>query len=256
MIDIHIDAQPNQKLYFASDFHLGAPNKESSLIREAKVVRWLESTRKDAAAIFLLGDVFDFWYEYKRVIPKGFARFQGKVAEITDSGIPVVIFSGNHDMWMADYLTEEIGVSIYHEPAKLNVGDRKLLIGHGDGLGPGDHKYKLLKKLFKNKVARWCFSRVHPNLAFYLAHNWSQSSRVNTSAYEEKSFEEKEYLYQYCLDVEKKEHFDYYIFGHRHIHLNMEVGTNSRYINLGEWVHNSRYAELFNGQLELIDFES
>ena len=253
MIDIHIDAQSNQKLYFASDFHLGAQN--TSRKREAKVVRWLETIRKDAAAIFLLGDVFDFWYEYKKVIPKGFARFQGKVAEITDSGIPVIIFSGNHDMWMKDYLSEEIGVSIYHEPAKLYAGNTKLLIGHGDGLGPGDLKYKMLKKLFKNKVARWCFSRVHPNLAFQLAHSWSRSSRVSSSAYEEQSFEEKEYLYQYCLQVEENEHFDYYIFGHRHIHLDMKVGANSRYLNLGEWVHNSRYAEFSNGHLELIDFE-
>ncbi|MCB0495041.1 MAG: UDP-2,3-diacylglucosamine diphosphatase [Cyclobacteriaceae bacterium] len=256
MIEIHIEASQNQKLYFASDFHLGVPDHITSHKREAKIIRWLESIRSDAAAIFLLGDVFDFWYEYRKVIPKGFARFQGKLAELTDSGTPIIIFSGNHDMWMQDYLTDELGVSIYHEPAKLFVGDTKLLIGHGDGLGPGDTKYKLLKKVFKNSFARWCFSRVHPNLALTLAHSWSRSSRISTSEYEEESFNEKEYLFQYSSGIEKKEHFDYYIFGHRHIHLDMKVGATSRYINLGEWVNNSRYASLSNGQLDLVDFES
>lgn len=256
MIEIHLDVQPNQKLYFASDFHLGAPDYESSRKREDKLIRWLNEVQKDAAAIFLLGDVFDFWYEYKKVIPKGFVRFQAKLAELTDAGIPVAIFTGNHDMWMNDYLSIELGVSIHHEPAKLLVGDSKLLIGHGDGLGPGDRKYKLLKKLFKNKAARWAFSRLHPNLAFGLAHSWSKNSRINTSEYENESFEEDEFLYQYCKDIEQNEHFDYYLFGHRHIHLNMEIGTSSRYINLGEWVNNSRYATFSNGNLELIDFES
>lgn len=255
MIEIHIDAGENQKLYFASDFHLGAPDLKASRPREEKVVRWLDSIQKDAAAIFLLGDVFDFWYEYKRVIPKGFARFQGKLAELTDSGIPVILFSGNHDMWMKDYLSDELGVSIYHEPVKLYIDGTKLLIGHGDGLGPGDRKYKLLKKLFKNPFARWCFTQLHPNLALKLAHSWSRSSRISSSEYEEESFGEKEFLYQYCVEMEKQDHFDYYIFGHRHIHLDMKVGFNSRYVNLGEWVNNSRYGMLSHDQLELIDFE-
>lgn len=256
MIEIHLEKGSDRKLYFASDFHLGTPDYESSRKREDKIIRWLDTIKQDAAAVFLLGDVFDFWYEYRKVIPKGFVRFQAKLAELTDSGIPVSIFTGNHDMWMNDYLSKELGVSIYHEPAKLFIGEKRLFIGHGDGLGPGDLKYKILKKLFKNKAARWAFSRVHPNLAFALAHGWSKSSRVSTSEYENESFEEKEFLFQYCKGIEEKEHFDYYLFGHRHIHLDMEVGPNSRYINLGEWVNNSRYASFGNGSLELIDFEA
>ncbi len=255
MIEIHIEANQEKNVYFASDFHLGTPTPAKSRAREIKIIRWLDSVKENASAIFLLGDLFDFWYEYKKVIPKGFARFQGKLAEITDSGIPIIVFSGNHDMWMNDYLSNELGVSIYHEPAELHVGTTKLLVGHGDGLGPGDAKYKALKKMFKSKVARWAFSRIHPNFSLSLGHAWSKKSRINGSDFENISFEEKEHLYQYCLQIEKTIHHDYYIFGHRHLHLDMKVGNSSRYINLGEWVNHSRYAVLANSTLELIDFE-
>lgn len=255
MIEIHIESETNQKLYFASDFHLGTPNLTLSREREFKIIRWLDSIKADASAIFLLGDIFDFWYEYKKVIPKGFARFQGKIAELTDSGIPVIIFSGNHDMWMNDYLSEELGAIVYHEPATLFTSKSKLLIGHGDGLGPGDHKYKMLRKLFKSKMARWAFSRFHPNFSLALGHAWSKSSRINDADFEGESFNEEEFLFQYCKKKEETEHFDYYIFGHRHLHLNMEVSPTSRYINLGEWVNHSRYAAFSEGKLDLINFE-
>ena len=256
MVEIHIESEDNKKLYFASDFHLGTPNLAKSREREFKIIRWLESIKADASAIFLLGDIFDFWYEYKKVIPKGFSRFQGKIAELTDIGIPVIIFSGNHDMWMNDYLSEELGVIIYHETASLSTGKTQLLIGHGDGLGPGDNKYKIMRKVFKSRIARWAFSRLHPNFSLQLGHSWSKSSRINNSDFEGESFNEKEYLYQYCQQIEKEQHFDYYIFGHRHLHLDMKVSPTSRYINLGEWVNHARYASLANGKLELIDFEN
>ncbi len=256
MIEIHIEPLQGKNVYFASDFHLGTPNLSKSRVRELKIIRWLDSIKPDAAAIFLLGDIFDFWFEYKKVVPKGFARFQGKIAELTDSGIQVVIFSGNHDMWMNEYLSEELGAIVYHEPAELHIGTTKLLVGHGDGLGPGDGKYKLLKKLFKSKVARWLFSRLHPNFSLALGQFWSKSSRINNADFEGESFQEKEFLFQYCKQIEEQKHFDYYIFGHRHLHLDMAVATNSRYINLGEWVNHSRYALIKDGNLELIDFEN
>lgn len=255
MIEIHIEATQDKNVYFASDFHLGTPTLAKSREREMKIIRWLDSIKEDASAIFLLGDIFDFWYEYKKVIPKGFARFQGKLAEITDSGIPVIVFSGNHDMWMNNYLSDELGVSIYHEPARLHVGTTKLLVGHGDGLGPGDFKYKVLKKMFKSKIARWAFSRIHPNFSLSLGHAWSKKSRINGTDFENFSFKEKEYLYQYCVQIEETNHHDYYIFGHRHLHLDMKVGSHSKYVNLGEWVNHSRYAVLTNDRLDLVDFE-
>ncbi len=255
MIELNLEPNPEKKLYFASDFHLGTPNLTQSRARELKIIRWLNAIENDAQAIFLLGDIFDFWYEYRKVIPKGFARFQGKIAALTDSGIPVIFFGGNHDMWMKDYFSEELGVQIFHEPVALAIGQTKLYIGHGDGLGPGDGQYKLLKKLFKNKMARWAFSRLHPNFSLSLGQAWSKKSRINGVGYENKSFGKDEFLFQFCQQVEKTQHFDYYIFGHRHLHLDMPVGTNSRYINLGEWVNHSRYAMLEQDKLTLIDFE-
>ncbi len=255
MTEIHIDAVADKKLYFASDFHLGTPTFEKSRERELKIIRWLDLIKKDASVVFLLGDIFDFWYEYKKVVPKGFARFQGKIAELTDSGIPVMFFTGNHDMWMNDYFSKELGVIIHHEPAAILLGKNKLLVGHGDGLGPGDSKYKILKGLFKSKIARWVFSRLHPNFSLALGQAWSKNSRINNTDFEGESLKENEFLFQYCKQIEEQEHFDYYIFGHRHLRLDMKVGASSRYINLGEWVNHARYASLQEGKLELIDFE-
>ncbi len=170
------------KIYFASDFHLGVPNYEKSLEREKVIVKWLEEIRFDAKEIFLVGDIFDYWYEYTFVIPKGYVRLQGKIAEIVDSGIPVHFFTGNHDMWMGDYFPKELGVSVNHEPIQREFNGKKFYIGHGDGLGPGDWSYKLQKFFFTNKLVQWCFSRLHPNFASYVASSVSKKSRINTGS--------------------------------------------------------------------------
>ena len=245
-----------KKIYFASDFHLGAPNKELSRQREDKIIRWLEMVRKDAHSIYLVGDIFDFWFEYKHAIPKGYIRFLGKIAEIRDSGIPVVFFTGNHDMWMFDYFPKELDIQVYQDPRQLTVGNHKLLIGHGDGLGPGDHLYKLLKIVFRSKISQWLFARLHPNFGIGFAQRWSHSSRLsNVKKEEDKFLGEKEYLWQYCKDVEQHEHHDYYIFGHRHLPLNLEVGDESTYINLGEWVNYTTYGVYDGSKMELLTYE-
>jgi len=169
-----------KNIYFASDFHLGAPNHESSLIREKSIVSWLDHIKDDAAEIYLVGDLFDFWFEYKRAIPKGFVRLQGKIAELTDKGIPVHIFTGNHDMWIFDYLPKELGVSLFRKPIEREFFGKRYLIGHGDGLGPGDRGYKFLKKIFANKFCQWCFARLHPNFGIWLADKSSKTSRAKT----------------------------------------------------------------------------
>ena len=169
-----------KNIYFASDFHLGAPNHESSLIREKSIVSWLYHIKDDAAEIYLVGDLFDFWFEYKRAIPKGFVRLQGKIAELTDKGIPVHIFTGNHDMWIFDYLPKELGVSLFRKPIEREFFGKRYLIGHGDGLGPGDRGYKFLKKIFANKFCQWCFARLHPNFGIWLADKSSKTSRAKT----------------------------------------------------------------------------
>ena len=233
-----------KKIYFASDFHLGVPDHASSLAREKKIVRWLESVRHDAHTIYLMGVIFDFWFEYKHTIPKGYIRLQGKLAELRDAGIPIVFFTGNHDMWMFDYFTKELDIPIYRGPQVLQVGSQRLLIGHGDGLGPGDRTYKIIKQFFNSKVCQWLFARIHPNLGIAIANLWSKESRISNTKSDESKFtgNENEFLWVYCTEREKQEHFDYYIFGHRHLRLDLPIGNASRYINLGEWVNESNYA--------------
>ena len=244
-----------QKIYFASDFHLGIPSYEKSLAREKKVVKWLDEVKQDATELFLVGDVFDFWFEYKRVIPKGFVRLQGKIAEITDSGIPVHYFIGNHDMWVFNYFEQELGVIMHREPITRTINGKELFIGHGDGLGSGDNGYKFIKKVFRNPVCQWLFERLHPNFGIGLALAWSKKSRGITA---EPGFlgEEKEFLVQFCKDYLNKEHIDYFVFGHRHLPLDFELSATSRYINLGEWINHFTYGIFDGNKLELKSFNS
>lgn len=241
-----------KKVFFASDFHLGVPDYEASLAREKKIVRWLESIRHQAHAIYLLGDIFDFWFEYRHVIPKGFNVLQGKLIELREAGVPIFFFTGNHDMWMFDYFPKRFGIPIYRDNLLLVCSDKRLLIGHGDGLGPGDLTYKILRKIFRNRVCQILFSWIPPGIGMRIAHYWSHHSRISNMKREEKfQGEEKEFLLAWCRDMEKQQHHNYYIFGHRHLPLDLEVGDSSRYINLGEWVHFSPFAE-FDGQTVLL----
>ena len=239
----------NKKIYFASDFHLGAPNHEQSLVREKLIVKWLDEIKADAEEIYLMGDVFDFWYEYRHTAPKGFVRLLGKLAEISDSGIPITMFTGNHDMWMFEYLPKEIGVTIYREPIERTYNGKKFFLGHGDGLGPGDYGYKFIKRVFANKVCQWLFARLHPNFGMGMAHYWSHKSRASNGGENEEKFvgAEHEWLAIYAKEVLQKQHFDYFIFGHRHLPLDIPLTEKSKYINLGEWVTYNSYA-VFDGK--------
>ncbi|MBA4241914.1 MAG: UDP-2,3-diacylglucosamine hydrolase [Sphingobacteriaceae bacterium] len=248
--------QSGKKIYFASDFHLGVPTFELSLAREKKIVRWLDSIKSTAEEIYLVGDIFDFWWEYKYTIPKGQTRLLGKIAEITDSGIPVHFFTGNHDLWMRDYFVQELGVTVNHEPIRKIYNNKSFLIGHGDGLGPGDGWYKFLKKCFKNPFLIWCFKTLHPNIGFWIARRSSKRSRINTGD-SDKEFlgDDNEWLMTYCKEQLKKEHTDYFVFGHRHLPLDLKASATSRYINLGEWINYCTYAEFDGNNLELKKFE-
>jgi UDP-2,3-diacylglucosamine hydrolase len=247
----------SKRIYFASDFHLGVPDHNGSLKREKRIVAWLESIKHDAHSIYLLGDIFDFWFEYRHTIPKGFIRLQGKLAELRDLGIPITFFTGNHDMWMFDYFEKELGIQIYRKPELLQVGSQKILIGHGDGIGPGDRTYKLLKRVFASPFCQWMFARIHPNLGIGIANRWSRSSRITNMKREEKyEGDEREFLWVYCRDMEKLEHHDFYIFGHRHLPLDLKITHNSRYINLGEWVNYSTYAVYDGHDVKLESFSS
>lgn len=244
----------NPNIYFASDFHLGAPNRESSLAREKRIIRWLDEIKKDASEIYLVGDLFDFWFEYKTVVPRGYSRFLGKLAEICDLGIPVNVFIGNHDMWQFGYLEEEIGVKLFRDPITKTYNGKKFFIGHGDGLGPGDHGYKFLKKVFSNPICQWLFARLHPNFGIWLANYWSGTSR-DANGDEVFQGKEEEWLYQFATEQLKKEHIDYFIFGHRHLKLDLEVSEKSRYVNLGDWIGFNSYAVFDGEDLDLKVFE-
>jgi UDP-2,3-diacylglucosamine hydrolase len=249
--------KPGKKIYFASDFHLGAPSFEASLKREKLVVRWLEEKRHDAAEIYLVGDVFDMWFEYKRAVPPGHTRLLGKIAEITDSGIPVHWFTGNHDMWIFKYLPQELNVQIHREAIQREYGGKKFYIAHGDGLGPGDHGYKFIKKFFASKFCQWCFARLHPNLGLGIANRWSQRSRSHTGSDDDIFLgEDKEFLVVHGRDVLKEEFFDYFIFGHRHLPLDITLQDDpkSRYVNLGDWISYFTYAEFDGTELHLKEY--
>lgn len=241
-----------RKIYFLSDFHLGAPTAAASLQREKKLVAFLQNIQSSAEEIFILGDIFDFWFEYKTVVPKGFTRLLGTIAAITDAGIPVHVFVGNHDMWMKDYFSNELGCKVYHEPVIMERQGKKLFIGHGDGLGPGDHGYKFIKKIFRNRFCQWAFGVLHPDWGIQLANYFSRKSRLKTGEADSIFLgEENEWLVQYSKEVLQQQQIDYFIFGHRHLPMDIELQEGSRYINLGDWIKHFTYATLDTGLLQL-----
>ncbi|CAM1340118.1 UDP-2,3-diacylglucosamine hydrolase [Tenacibaculum amylolyticum] len=250
---ILIDIPANKKVYFASDQHLGAPTKEKSFPREQKFVQWLNEVKEDAAAIFLLGDLFDFWFEYKTVVPKGFVRVLGKLAEIRDSGIPIYFFVGNHDLWMRDYFETELNIPVYHSSQIFSINNKRFFIGHGDGLGPHDLGYKRMKKVFTFPLFQWLFRWLHPDLGVKLGQYMSVKNKM-ISGDEDFKFlgEEKEWLVQYCYRKLSQEHYDFFVFGHRHLPLDIQLNENSKYYNLGDWVHYFTYG-IFDGDTFILE---
>jgi UDP-2,3-diacylglucosamine hydrolase len=243
-----------KRIYFASDFHLGANARLTSAERERQIVDWLDQIAPTAEEIFLVGDLFDFWFEYRHAIPKGHIRFLGKLAELSDAGIPLHFFTGNHDMWIFRYFEEELGIPTYRQPIEREWQGKKFLIGHGDGLGPGDYGYKFLKKVFAHPLCQWAFARLHPNFGIGLAHFWSGKSRAVNPA--EKHFlgPEEEWLLIYAEEQAKKAEYDFFVFGHRHLPIDYTLSNGrTRYINLGEWLNYNSYA-VFDGENMALHF--
>ena len=231
-------------IYFASDFHLGSPNWKESSIREKIIVEWLDKIKKDAKEIYLLGDIFDFWYEYKKVVPKGFIRFLGKLAELSDNNIEIHIIVGNHDLWMRDYLKKEIGISIHQNSIIINRYHKSIFLAHGDNVGKQKISYKFIKSIFLNKTCQWLFSRIHPNTAISFAQTWSRKSRL-LGKNDPYLGSEKEIIELFCKKhKQRNREIDFYILGHRHLPLNIEIEKNCRYINTGDWINHLSYATL------------
>ncbi len=246
-----------KKIYFASDFHLGAPDREASQKRERKILRWIKSIEKDAEAIFLVGDTFDFWFEYKTVIPKGFVRLLGKLADLSDKGVAIHLFVGNHDIWMFDYFTNELGIYVHHQPLEIEFKGRKFYITHGDGLGPGDYGYKRLRKIFTNRFCQWLFRWIHPDIGIRLANYSSAKSRNAQTEPELFLGSDKEWLLIYSnYKLKQKPETDFFIYGHRHLPLDVLLDNKkSRYINLGDWLKHFTYAEFDGEELIIKAFE-
>lgn len=245
-----------KNIYFASDFHLGSPNLAESRIREDRIVRWLTSIESTCSELFLMGDVFDFWFEYNTVIPKGYIRLQGKLAMMSDAGIKIYFFKGNHDMWVNDYFTKEMGMEIISDELVINRGGKSFYLHHGDGLGPGDANYRILRKIFRNPLCHWLFSMLPPNIGLGIANGWSRRSRkVNVLVEEPFIGAENEWLAIYSREVLEKQHYDYFIYGHRHRPMIIDLGNNSQYYNTGEWFTYNSYVVFDGEELRLEYFE-
>jgi len=246
------------KIFFASDFHLGVPTREDSLKREKLLVKWLDEIKNHAAAIFLMGDIFDFWFEYKTVIPKGFVRLFGKLAEISDSGIPVHLFKGNHDIWALNYLQQEVGIQLHHDRLITQIGNKWFFLAHGDGLGPGDNGYKCMKKIFRNRFNQRLFRWLHPDLGARMALFFSRRSRYANDIKEQKNGKlpiEEEMLYAYSMRKSAQHpEIDYFVFGHRHLPTNHQLNEKARLVILGDWITHFSYAEFDGDKLELKNY--
>jgi UDP-2,3-diacylglucosamine hydrolase len=240
------------KIYFISDLHLGLYPPEKSLEREKTVVGWLDSIKHEAAELYLLGDIFDFWHEYRKVVPRGFTRFLGKLAEISDAGTKIHFYTGNHDVWVYDYLPSEIGVKIYREHTVREIDGFRFFIGHGDGVGSGDFGYKILKAVFTNRILQWLFARIHPNASVSFGHHWSRSSRYAKGLIAEPyRGDDKEWQVVFARETIKNEPFNFFVFGHRHLPFDITIGDHTRVINLGDWITNFTYAVWHEKTLEL-----
>ena len=253
---MQIDLTQDKKIYFASDQHFGVPNLQESRKREEKFIRWLDEIKKDAQILFLMGDLFDFWHEWKYVVPKGYIRVLGKIAELKDSGIAIYFFVGNHDLWMKNYFEEELGIPVYFEKRYYEISDKKFLLAHGDGLGPGDKGYKRMKKIFTNPLAQWAFRWLHPDIAMRIANYMSQKNKLISGVEDQKFLgEDKEFLIQYSKEKLKTEDIDYFVFGHRHLPLIFDLEKGAKYINLGDWIVYFTYGVYDGRSFEVKKFE-
>ncbi|HLO60988.1 MAG TPA: UDP-2,3-diacylglucosamine diphosphatase [Bacteroidales bacterium] len=232
-----------KNIYFISDLHLGLYPPERSTKRERILVDWLDSIKNDASELYMLGDIFDFWHEYRHVVPRGFVRFLGKLAELSDSGVQLHFFTGNHDIWVYDYLPAELGLKVYRESITRTINGKRFFLSHGDGVGPWETGYKLMKWAFTNRLLQWFFARIHPNASMAFGKRWSKSSRYAKGIIaEDFKGEDKEYQIMFARSAIARDHYDYFVFGHRHIPYDIRIAENSRVINLGDWITNFTYA--------------
>ena len=251
---IELALAPGKKVYFASDFHFGIPDAESSLLREKRVVAWLDGIASDAAAIFLQGDLFDAWIEYRSVVPRGFVRFLGKLAELSDRGIKIVVFTGNHDLWMSGYLEQEIGAVVHHDMQAYTIGNRRFLLGHGDGVSAREQPYRFMKGVFRNPLSQWIYKGLHPNLGVGIANYFSRRGLKHKEGGEPLKSDAEEYQWEFVQGVQKNHSFDYIILGHRHIAQYRKLELGAVFVNLGDWFKQDTHAVFDGMELRLVNY--
>jgi UDP-2,3-diacylglucosamine hydrolase len=245
------------KIYFASDMHFGSDAFENPQKAEQRFVHWLDTIQDNAVALYLLGDVFDFWFEYKEVVPRGFTRVLGKIAEMNDAGIEIHFFTGNHDIWVKDYLPQETGVILHREPLRTQIGGKTFYLAHGDALGDSSRSFHLIRWIFHNRLCQILFGALHPRWGVGFGYIWSKHSRKKKLANPAPYFgENKEHLVLYAKEyIQKYADTDYLIFGHRHILLDLMLSPRSRMMIIGDWLQYFSYA-VFDGKgLSLEQFE-
>lgn len=245
-----------KKIFFASDFHLGIPDEATSREREIRIVDWLNHIQPNCAELFLVGDLFDFWFEYKLVVPKGFVRLQAKIAEFTDAGIPVHFFHGNHDLWQFGYFEKELGVQVHTKPIERVFEGTRFYIGHGDGLGPKQTRFKLILAMYRNYFFQRLFAFFHPSIGIGLANWFSHKSKQKTFDGNFNFYGESEFLIQHCRSLQKQgNEANYFVFGHRHLPMVFDLGSKQKYVNLGDWIGFNTYAVFDGTELKLETFE-
>ncbi len=246
---IQIKPQKNKKIYFAGDFHLGIPDEESSKIREDKIINWLNSIENHTQDLFLMGDIFDFWFEYKHVVPKYYFNFLSKISRMIENGVNIHFFKGNHDMWTIDYF-EKIGLKVYANHQTFQIDKTRILVGHGDGLGEGDSGYKIMKSIFKNKICQYLFRLIHPDLGMKLGTSLSKSNKTK----KDETKKNNDRIYNFCKKHELSNNNHAYIFGHSHRESNMQISKSSTYFNTGEWINGSSYLLYESGRFKIKTF--
>lgn len=246
-----------KKVYFLSDAHLGSRGIPHGRTQERRLVNFLDSIKDKASAIYLLGDMFDFWYEFKTVVPKGYTRFLGKISELTDAGVEVHFFIGNHDIWCSDYFEKECGMILHRQPLTCEIFGKVFFMAHGDGLGDSDRKFKFLRAVFHNKLLQTLFSMLHPRWSIDLGLTWAKHSRMKRLDGKEPPYmgEHKEYLVLYAKEyLHSHPDVNFFIFGHRHIELDLMLSRTARILILGDWISQFTYAEFDGEQLLLSNF--
>ena len=224
--------------YFVSDVHLGL-RVADPVDREHRFVEFLRGLPEETAALYLLGDIWDFWYEYKHVVPKGYVRVFAALTELIDRGVDVFFFQGNHDVWTYSYF-EELGMKKLQQPAVVEIAGKRFCLGHGDGLGPVPLGYRFLRGIFHNRVLQFLFSMLHPWIAFGLGNGWSRSNRLSHD--KEYVFKGKdEPLYKFAEEFARENRIDCFVFGHYHSDVHMKLPSGADFIILKDWIHGSPY---------------